>query len=241
MKRTERKTKRKRRTNIKKKKTSKKFSYENCTIDDFIVLKKEEVKLLYEITKKTINILNKAGIEYWAEGGTLIGAMRTDKKNPIGGFIPWDDDVDISIDKNDKPKLMKLKPILQKAGLILKSVGRYVKILKPGNNRVWIDIFYLHVNNLKDTTREFDAEYPQKQYHKYNYKKNDLFPLSEVPFGSKKIKMKVAKNARNYLHDCYPNWDKIAHLYNHHTKGKKKISFNKCPNLKVPLLLKHLR
>jgi lipopolysaccharide cholinephosphotransferase len=217
-----------------KKTTSKKTkSRKDCDISKFIVLKRSDVKLLYKITQKTIDILNENNIEYWAEGGTLIGASRTDKNNPIGGFISWDDDVDISIDKKDKTRLMKLRPIIKENGLMLKSVGRYVKVLKPGNDRVWIDIFYLNINK---QSKDFDAEYPQKQYYKYNYKKGELFPLKEVPFGSKEIQMKVANKANKYLNRCYPNWDKVAHLYNHHTKGKKKISFKDCPELKKPIL-----
>ena len=207
-----------------KRRSKKKTSLKD--IKKFIVLKSSDVKLLYKITKQTIDILNKAKIDYWAEGGTLIGAMRT---NP-GGFIAWDDDVDISMDKKDKNKLSKLKPIFVNKGLQMKSVGRYVKIFKPSNNRVWIDIFFLTIdkNNL-----HFDAEYPQKQYIKYNYKSGELFPLKKKLFG--KIKINVANKSNEYLNRCYPGWKETAYLYNHHTKGKKKISFKDNPELKKPV------
>ena len=197
----------------------------SCDISHFKVLKPRDVKLLYKITKQTLSILNQAKIDYWAEGGTLLGAMRT---NP-GGFIQWDDDVDLSIDTQQKPDLMKLRPTFKKQGLVMKRAGRYIKIMKPGNTRVWIDIFFLTVVN--DDT--YDAVYPQKQYQLYNYRKGELFPLVQRKFG--KLKINVAKRANAYLDRCYPGWKHTAYLYNHHTKGKQKISFRECPELKKPV------
>ena len=59
-----------------------------------------ELDLLAELRR----VLDKYGLTYYADSGTLIGAVRHK------GFIPWDDDIDIVIKRQDYEKLMEVAP-----------------------------------------------------------------------------------------------------------------------------------
>ena len=63
------------------------------------------IQLLYvELLRFIDNVCNKYSLNYWISDGTLIGAVRH------GGFIPWDDDIDVSILREDYEKLIEILP-----------------------------------------------------------------------------------------------------------------------------------
>jgi len=68
-----------------------------------LTLNVKNLKKAKEMLFLSTNFLNKNGIKYYLEGGTLLGIVRD------GDLLPWDHDVDISIDYSDALKLDKLR------------------------------------------------------------------------------------------------------------------------------------
>ena len=70
---------------------------------DGSLLRRQQMRML-EILCAVDDICRRHGIRYWLSSGTLIGAVRH------GGFIPWDDDLDIEMLWPDYCRLMKVLP-----------------------------------------------------------------------------------------------------------------------------------
>ena len=51
---------------------------------------------IYEMLDILDKMFSKYHVNYWIDGGTLLGAVRH------GGFIPWDDEADLFIKKSDE-------------------------------------------------------------------------------------------------------------------------------------------
>ena len=57
-----------------------------------------------DLAKKLLEVCKKYNLKIWAEGGTLLGAVRHK------GFIPWDDDLDFVMMRDDFEKLIEIGP-----------------------------------------------------------------------------------------------------------------------------------
>ena len=66
------------------------------------LLQEGNAALLFHFGK----VLRESGIQFWLDYGTLLGAVRHH------GFIPWDDDLDVSMMRSDYDRLLELLPTL---------------------------------------------------------------------------------------------------------------------------------
>lgn len=57
-----------------------------------------------EMVVKLIEVCNKYNLKVWADGGTLLGVVRHH------GYIPWDDDIDMVMFRDDYDKLLEIAP-----------------------------------------------------------------------------------------------------------------------------------
>lgn len=85
-------------------------------------------KGLLELIKKFDTFCNENGIRYSLNDGSLLGAIRHN------GFIPWDDDLDIIVDRTNYYKLLNV-PNINNYGISIKS-------------KLWLDRIQL-CNNTK--------------------------------------------------------------------------------------------
>lgn len=56
------------------------------------------------ILKDIDRVCNELSITYWLDSGSVLGAVRH------GGFIPWDDDIDLGMPRDDYERFLKLAP-----------------------------------------------------------------------------------------------------------------------------------
>lgn len=120
------------------------------------------------------DICRKHNIEYWLDGGTLLGAVRH------GGFIPWDDDIDIAMRKEALEKFIKVAPAELPDNLFLQTPESDPQSKEPIIKVRDLNSLYI------ESTDTFNAEYQKGLYV-------DIFPFIDYPSVSKSFVKKVAK------------------------------------------------
>lgn len=127
-----------------------------------------------EILKEFIRVCDENNLTYFANGGTCIGAIRHH------GFIPWDDDIDVMMPREDYEKLLKLqnpwsddkyflqtfrtdKHYVLNFAKLRDSSTTYIESLFSGirqNHGVWIDIFPL--DGISTKNKEYKKKWRYK-------------------------------------------------------------------------------
>lgn len=185
----------------------------------------ETVNKIYPLFSAVVKTFNKNKLDYWATGGTLLGAVRSK------GMIQWDDDIDVAIKKSDIPLLESLKEQFAEQDLRLyKPSGKYykVKYADRKNDHLWIDIFVVDEN----------GNYLQGHKAKRQYLPGEIFPLKRGKYGP--ISIKIPNQSKKYLDRIFPDWRKTAIMYNHADKKKKKVTMKLTKDMLKPLLPNNL-
>ncbi|MCM1321956.1 MAG: LicD family protein [Bacteroides sp.] len=123
--------------------------------------------LMLKILKEVHRICEENGIHYFLSDGTLIGAIRHN------GFIPWDDDIDISMLRSDYETFCKIaseklgEEYILQTGDTDPGYGLYfVKVMLK--NTHWLE------SDASDTNRSVSGIYI------------DIFPFDKIPEDRKK-------------------------------------------------------
>ncbi|MCH5162010.1 MAG: LicD family protein [Clostridiales bacterium] len=116
-------------------------------------------------------------IKYYAIAGTLLGAVRH------GGFIPWDDDIDVSMPRPDYDKFV---------ALMKGKTGRFIAETAADGNKEFTHKFCRLIDTT--TTIVYQAKGPIKRGLSL-----DVFPFDGIG-NTEKESMKYYKKMKNKVH-----------------------------------------
>lgn len=118
----------------------------------------KQVGILQEIDR----ICRKHNIPYWLDGGTLLGAVRH------GGFIPWDDDIDIGMRKEDLDRFIQIAPSELPDNLVVQTPISNHMLKEPITKIRDLNSMYIERGD------SFIADYPKGLFV-------DIFPFIDYP------------------------------------------------------------
>lgn len=183
-------------------------------------LRQAQLKML-TMLQMVDEICTKHGLDYWLEGGTLLGAIRHQ------GFIPWDDDLDISMPRKSYEAFIKLPQSEIPTGLWLQTAqtdpgfynlstplkirdtnSRFIELHETGNESyiqgIFIDVFVYDKLSSKQKKRKYNKFLAKKLLrllqHKYNSNPTGHHALVYNAIGSFIPKSILEKKLQRIIH-----------------------------------------
>ncbi len=135
---------------------------------------KEAQEASLEILLEVDRICRANGIKYLMDAGTLLGAVRH------RGFIPWDDDVDIAMTRENFDRFFKV--VRDDAGSVQDGLPDTMQLVMPDEYRGG-EAFYDFTPRIIYLNSRRRAETPETEFYegKLNHLWVDIFILDNIP------------------------------------------------------------
>ena len=117
-------------------------------------------KEMLKVLERFAQICKENNIQWWLCGGTLLGAARHD------GFIPWDDDIDVSMTRKEYKKLKKILVNLKDDEFVYQCLD---------TDPDYVNIF----GKFRIRNSYVESTDPRAKYFKYNGVNIDVFCIEE--------------------------------------------------------------
>ena len=176
-----------------------------------------------EVLHVVAGVCKNNGIRYFADGGTLLGAVRHK------GMIPWDDDIDICVVREEYNRLIQVLPKALPHGFVV--AGMYAD-----SERLQKAAFVPHLRVIADETLWNFNDY-MRYFHGFPYQRVgiDIFPMDYISrdIGITNVQKQIIRLGIETLRD----WNKLEEngMLDEYVNGFQKlcnVSFGNVNNVK---------
>ena len=176
-----------------------------------------------EVLHVVAGVCKNNGIRYFADGGTLLGAVRHK------GMIPWDDDIDICVVREEYNRLIQVLPKALPHGFVV--AGMYAD-----SERLQKAAFVPHLRVIADETLWNFNDY-MRYFHGFPYQRVgiDIFPMDYISrdIGITNVQKQIIRLGIETLRD----WNKLEAngMLDEYVNGFQKlcnVSFDNVNNVK---------